>query len=429
MIERYSLPGMAKVWAEENKLRKMVQVEVLVCEAWGKLGKIPKPALEKIKRNFLLDPKRIKEIEEKTQHDVVAFVEALSEKIGEEAKYLHYGMTSSDVIDTVFSLQLIEAADLLIKDLEELAKTLKSLAKKYKNTVMIGRTHGMHAEPITFGFKLATWYAETLRNLERMKRAREIVSYAKISGAVGTYAHLKPEVETYVCEKLGLKAEPISTQIVPRDRYAEYLTSLALVASSIEKFGLEIRHLQRSEVNEVEEYFGKGQRGSSAMPHKRNPILSERLCGLSRIIRANLFAGLENVPLWHERDISHSSVERVIFPDSTILLDYILQKFNSMMKNLSVYPEKMRKNLELTKGLIFSQKILLTLMDKGLTRSKAYELVQRNALRVNEKQSFQELVLKDKSLRRYLKEKEIAQCFKIENYLQNLSHIFKKLHI
>lgn len=429
MIERYSLPGMAKIWAEENKLKKMVQVEIFACEAWGKLGKIPKPALEKIKKNFLLDPKRIKEIEEKTQHDVVAFVEALSEKIGEEAKYLHYGMTSSDVVDTVFSLQLIEAADLLIRDLEELAQTLKSLAKKYKNTAMIGRTHGMHAEPITFGFKLATWYAETLRNLERIKRAREIVSYGKISGAVGTYAHLEPEIETYVCEKLGLKPEPISTQIVPRDRYAEYLTSLALVAGSIEKFALEIRHLQRSEVGEVEEYFGKGQKGSSAMPHKRNPILSERLCGLSRIIRANLFAGLENVALWHERDISHSSVERVIFPDSTILLDYILQKFNSLMKNLCVYPEKMRKNLELTKGLIFSQKILLTLMDKGLTRSKAYELVQRNALKVNAQQSFQELVLKDKDIRSYLNEKEISQCFKIENYLKNLSYIFKKLHI
>lgn len=430
MIKRYSTPEMLKIWSEENKIDKMWKIEVYVCEAWANHDKIPVSALKKIQQKIVLNPERIREIESVTHHDIVAFVTAAAEKIGSAAQYLHKGLTSSDVVDTTFSLQLVETAEILLVDLHKLAATLKKLAKKYKYLPMIGRTHGIHAEPITLGFKFAGWYSETLRDIERMKKAKEVVRYGKISGAVGTYAQLEPEIESYVCKKLGLNPEPISTQIIPRDRYAEYLSIVAIVAASLEKFALEIRHLQRTEVRELEEYFSPGQKGSSAMPHKRNPIICERICGLSRVLRSNLIAALENVALWHERDISHSSVERIIFPDSTTLLDYMLHKMNDLLQNLIVYPAQMERNMNLTRGLLYSQRVLLALMEKGLGRIPAYNLVQHNSMKVwDGENNFYDLIIKDEEILSYLNKQEIDKCFDLKYYSRYMDKIFKRLGI
>ncbi|MDA7857909.1 adenylosuccinate lyase [bacterium] len=426
MIERYTLQRMGSVWKDEVRFKKMLDIEIFICEALSREGMIPKKALDKIKARAKFDIKRIQEIEKRTHHDVVAFLEAVSENVGEEAKFIHMGVTSSDILDTASSLQLKEAADILLDDLGDLALVLKKRAKQYKNTIMMGRTHGVHAEPITFGLKLALWYSETLRNIQRMERAREIISVGKISGAVGTYAHLDPEVEEYVCKKLGLKPESISTQIIQRDRYAEYMSILAIAGASLEKFASEIRHLQRTEVGEVEEYFAPGQKGSSSMPHKRNPITCERICGLARIVRGNLQAALENVNLWHERDISHSSVERVILPDSTILLDYMLIKFTQVIKNLKVNEKRMEKNLQVSKDAIFSQKVLLEMLKKGLSREKAYSIVQKASHGAMAKaESFQTLLRKEG----VMSQKEIYACFNIKNYIRNVDKIFKKVGI
>jgi len=430
MISRYTRPQMARIWSEEEKLSNWLKIEILVCEAWAKLGKIPQESLKRIKERARFDLKRIREIEEKVRHDVVAFLTNVAEYVGPEARYIHLGLTSSDILDTGLALQMREAADIIIQDLEDLAETLKRKAREHKDTLMMGRTHGVHAEPITLGLKFALWYEETKRNLERMKLAREEIAYGKISGAVGTYAHLEPFVEEYVCEKLGLKPCKISSQIVQRDRHAFYLSILAIIASSLNKFALEIRGLQRTEIREVEEEFTRGQKGSSAMPHKRNPIICERICGLARLARSNVQAALENIPLWGERDISHSSVERVIIPDSTILVDYILNKFNHVLKNLLIYPDNMRKNFERTGGMFFSQGLLLELVRKGLSREKAYEIVQRNAMRCwKEGENFEKLVREDEEVKRYLDEEELRSVFELHHYLRNVDEIFKKVGI
>ena len=430
MISRYTRPQMARIWSEEEKLSNWLKIEILVCEAWAKLGKIPQESLKRIKERARFDLKRIREIEEKVRHDVVAFLTNVAEYVGPEARYIHLGLTSSDILDTGLALQMREAADIIIQDLEDLAETLKRKAREHKGTLMMGRTHGVHAEPITLGLKFALWYEETKRNLERMKLAREEIAYGKISGAVGTYAHLEPFVEEYVCEKLGLRPCKISSQIVQRDRHAFYLSILAIIASSLNKFALEIRGLQRTEIREVEEEFTRGQKGSSAMPHKRNPIICERICGLARLARSNVQAALENIPLWGERDISHSSVERVIIPDSTILVDYILNKFNHVLKNLLIYPDNMRKNLERTGGMFFSQGLLLELVRKGLSREKAYEIVQRNAMRCwKEGENFEKLVREDEEVKRCLDEEELRSIFELHHYLRNVDEIFKKVGI
>jgi len=430
MISRYTRPQMARIWSEEEKLSNWLKIELLVCEAWAKLGKIPQESLKRIKERARFDLKRIREIEKKVRHDVVAFLTNVAEYVGPEARYIHLGLTSSDILDTGLALQMREAADIIIQDLEDLAETLKRKAREHKDTLMMGRTHGVHAEPITLGLKFALWYEETKRNLERMKLAREEIAYGKISGAVGTYAHLEPFVEEYVCEKLGLRPCKISSQIVQRDRHAFYLSILAIIASSLNKFALEIRGLQRTEIREVEEEFTRGQKGSSAMPHKRNPIICERICGLARLARSNVQAALENIPLWGERDISHSSVERVIIPDSTILVDYILNKFNHVLKNLLIYPDNMRKNLERTGGMFFSQGLLLELVRKGLSREKAYEIVQRNAMRCwKEGENFEKLVREDEEVKRYLDEEGLRSVFELHHYLRNVDEIFKKVGI
>ncbi len=428
MIKRYTLPGMAKIWEDENRYQKWLDVEILACEAWAKSGKIPKSALSVIKKKAKFSKKRIEEIEQKTNHDLLAFLENISETIGPAAKYLHYGLTSSDVVDTALAVLMKEASEILLEDLEKLAGILKEKALFYKHTVMIGRSHGMHAEPTTLGLKFLGFFAEAGRNIKRMKIAQEIVSVGKLSGPVGTYSNLEPKIENYVCKKLGLKPEDVSTQIVPRDRHSQFLTTLAIIASSLERLATEIRHLQRTEIGEVEEPFGKHQQGSSAMPHKHNPIICERICGLARVIRGNAFASLENISLWHERDISHSSAERVIIPDSCILLDYILHKTIAVVDGLTVYPEKMQENLNLSRGLIFSQRVLLKLMEKGMSRPAAYPLVQKVALQANEeKKNFQELLLKNKGITKYLSAKEISACFNLNYYLRNVNKIFKRL--
>ena len=428
MIPRYSLPRMSAVWQDESKFSKFLEIEVLTCEAYATLGKIPKEAARKIRRQAKFDLKRVNKLEETTQHDVVAFVSCVGESLGPYAKYLHIGLTSSDLLDTTLALQSKEAAEILIEDLERLLKALAKKARLYKDMVCMGRTHGVHAEPTTFGLKLALMYDETQRNLERLNWAKKFISVGKLSGAVGTYSNIDPRVEAYVCGKLGLRPARVSTQIISRDIHAEFINVLALVGSSLEKFATEIRHLQRTEVLEVEEPFGRGQKGSSAMPHKRNPVICERVCGLSRILRANALVALENVSLWHERDISHSSAERVIFPDSTIALDYMLNKFIEVIEGLKVYPENMLENLVRTKGLIFSQRLLLMLMDKGLKRSTAYDLVQALAMKSwEEKLNFKDLVSRDKGLANYLSAKEIESCFELDYYLRNVDKIFKRM--
>jgi len=428
MIKRYTLPKMGQIWEDENKFRQMLQVELLVCEALSREGKVPKQALMQIKQKAKIDVDRIQEIENKTRHDIIAFVTQVCENLGNYSRYFHFGLTSNDLLDTTLALNLRESAKILIEDAKKLLHSCGKRAKEYKQTICVGRTHGIHAEPITFGLKLAFFYDEMKRNLKRLEDACEAISYGKISGAVGTYAHLDPSVEAHVCKKLNLKPAGITTQVIARDRHAQFILAIALVGASLERFAQEIRHLQRSEVNEVIEPFTKTQKGSSAMPHKRNPILSERVCGLARILRANAQAALENVALWHERDISHSSVERVIIPDSTILLDYMLTKVNWMVENLVVYPDKMKENLNRSRGLIFSQRLLLALMEKGISRTKSYDLVQTCASRVWESSlNFQDVVANDIQIKKHLSEKEIVDCFDEKSYLRYVDKIFRRI--
>ena len=428
MIKRYSFPKMKKIWEEKNKYRTWLQVELLACEALHKSGKIDEEGIRHIRKNAKYSIRRIQEIEKVTRHDVLAFTTAVGENLGKYSRSFHQGLTSSDVLDTSLAVRLKESAEIIIEDLENVIKVIKKKALEHKYTVMMGRTHGVHAEPITFGFKMAIWFTEMERNLERMKRAREEICYGKISGAVGTFAHIEPSVEEYICSKLNLKPAKVSNQIIQRDRHAFYLTILAIIASSLEKFSTEIRGMQRTEIYETEEQFAVGQKGSSAMPHKRNPIICERICGLSRVIRANSMAAMENVNLWQERDISHSSAERIIIPDSNILMDYILQKFTALIENLNVYPENMKKNLMTTRGLIFSQKVMLKLASKGLSREESYRIVQGISMQVWQGESnFKELLLKDAEVSKYLRNKEIDDCFDYRNYLQHIDFIFKRV--
>ncbi|MFQ6031701.1 MAG: adenylosuccinate lyase [Candidatus Zixiibacteriota bacterium] len=428
MIERYTTSRMKSLWSDQNRFQKWLDIELLACEAQANLGIIPKSALPKIKKRAKFNVRRIAQIEERTKHDVVAFLTNLAENIGTEAKYVHYGMTSSDILDTSLSLLMKEAGEVILQDLDNLSSSLKKKAFEFKHTPMIGRTHGVHAEPITLGLKFALWFAEVRRNIERLKRAIETISVGKISGAVGTFSNLDPKVEEYVCKKLKLKPAPISSQIIQRDRHAEFMTTLAIIASCIEKFATEIRSLQRTEILELEEGFAKGQKGSSAMPHKRNPITCERLCGLARLVRTNAQAALENITLWHERDISHSSVERVIIPDSTILVDYMVTKFKEIVENLIVYPEKMKSNLEKTKGMFFSGRVLLRLSERASSKEEAYQIVQDNAMRAwSKNENFKDLIKKDKRVKKYLSEAEIDECFSLDYYLRNVDYIFKRI--
>lgn len=430
MIERYSLPRMSAVWQDESKFRKMLDIEILAVEAFAKSKKVPASAAERIRKKANFNIEKIKKIEEKTQHDVVAFVTNVAQYIVQDARYLHMGLTSSDVLDTTLALQMREAADIILEDIAEAMRVVKEKAKKYKDMACIGRTHGVHAEPVTFGLKLALWYDELRRNAERMHQAREAISYGKISGAVGTYVHVEPGEEAYICKKLGLKPVNIATQVIQRDGHAQFLTALAIVGGSLEKFATEIRHLQRTEVLEAEEPFGKNQKGSSAMPHKRNPVICERICGLARILRANALAGMEDIALWHERDISHSSVERVILPDSTIALDYMLHKFIEVVKGMTVHPENMLANLARTKGLIFSQRVLLALMNRGFGRTEAYDIVQRAAMKTWKSEAqFRDALLEEEAVRRVLGEKELDTLFDLDYYLKNVNAIYKKVGI
>ncbi|HDU3361640.1 TPA: adenylosuccinate lyase [Listeria monocytogenes] len=428
MLERYTRKEMGNIWTEQNRYQAWLEVEILACEAWAELGDIPKEDVAKIRANAKFDVDRIHEIELETRHDVVAFTRSVSESLGAERKWVHYGLTSTDVVDTANSYLLKQANEILRKDLENFIAIIGEKAKEHKYTVTMGRTHGVHAEPTTFGLKLALWYEEMKRNLERFNFAADGVEFGKISGAVGTYANIDPFVEAYVCEKLGTTPAPISTQTLQRDRHAEYLATLALIATSVEKFAVEVRALQKSEVREVEEFFAKGQKGSSAMPHKRNPIGSENVTGLARVIRGHMVTAYENVPLWHERDISHSSAERIILPDSTILLDYILNRFGNIVKNLTVFPENMKRNMDRTLGLIYSQRVLLALIDKGLAREAAYDVVQPRAMEAWEKQiPFRELVEQDATITENLSAEEIADCFDYNYHLKNVDLIFDRL--
>jgi adenylosuccinate lyase len=428
MIPRYTRKRMADVWEAENRFRKWLQVEIFACEAMANLGLVPRGALKEIQKRAGFDVARVEELEKIVKHDVIAFLTTVSERVGPAARYLHLGMTSSDILDTSLAMQMVEAAGILEEDLKAFLGVLKKRAFEHRYTPIVGRTHGMHAEATTFGLKLALWHAEMERNRERLGRAKERVGYGKISGAVGTFAHLPPEVEAYVCKKCGLKPAPISNQIIQRDRHAEFFTTLAIIGASLEKIAVEIRHLQRTEVSEAEEPFTKGQKGSSAMPHKRNPIGSENIAGLSRVLRGNAWASLEDVALWHERDISHSSVERVIGPDSTILLDYMLDRMTRMLDQLVVYPENMKTNLEKTRGMIYSEGILLKLVQKGLTREEAYALVQKAAFQVMEgKKDFKTILLKDRAILRHLKPKEIRECLDLSHSLRHVDTIFKRV--
>ena len=428
MIQRYSRDELAKIWSDENKFRIWLNVEILACEAQCKLGNLPAKSLSVIKNKAKFDTKRVLKIEETVKHDVIAFLTNVAEYVGIDSRFIHMGMTSSDVLDTALSVQLKQAGEIILKDLLKLNSVLKKKALKYKNLTMIGRTHGIHAEPVTLGLKFALWYDENNRNIKRMKDAVEIVSVGQISGAVGTYEHISPKVEEYVCKKLGLKSTKISTQILQRDRHAQFLSTLAIIASCIDKYATEIRHLQKTEVLELEESFTKGQKGSSAMPHKKNPIVSEQLSGLARIIRGNSLAALENIPLWHERDISHSSVERIIMPDSTILLDYMLNKFISLIDNITVYQKNIKKNLELTKGLIFSQTLLLKLIQKKMKREDAYKIVQSIAMKCWEtKVEFKKLVEESKEAMMFLNNKDLQEVFDYKKSQKSIDFIFKRV--
>ncbi|WP_261806903.1 adenylosuccinate lyase [Lapidilactobacillus luobeiensis] len=428
MIDRYTRPEMAQIWSLQNQYQSWLEVEVLACEAWSTLGEIPAVDVAKIKANASFDTARVQELEKVTKHDVVAFTRAVSESLGAERKWIHFGLTSTDVVDTAQGYRLKQANDLIRQDLTSLLATIKRRAVEFEDTVMIGRTHGVHAEPTTFGLVLATWYAELKRDIERFEHAAQGVEAGKISGAVGTFANIPPEIEAFVTEKLGLRAQDISTQVLPRDLHAEYLSTIALIATSIERFALEIRHLQRTEVHEVEESFAAGQKGSSAMPHKRNPIGSENLTGLARVLRGYQTPALEDVSLWHERDISHSSVERIVLPDATSLLDYQLTRFDRILTDLGVFPEKMLQNLNLTHGLIFSQRVLLKLVESGLSREQAYDLVQgKTALVWNEGADFKTLLAEDPQVMAQLTPEQLDDAFDYRWHLRRVDLIFKRL--
>ncbi len=419
---------MGNIWTEENKFRVWLDIEILACEAQAELGIVPKEAVKMIREKAKFDVNRIEQIEAEVKHDVIAFLTNVGEYVGPDSRFIHLGMTSSDVLDTGLAVQMKQSAELLLKDLHQLEQVLARRAKEFKRTIMVGRTHGIHAEPITFGLKLALWYDETRRNIDRMLHALKTISVGQISGAVGTFEHLDPSVEAHVCEKLGLKPAAISTQILQRDRHAEFMTTLAVVGSSLEKFATEIRHLQKTEVLEAEEYFSKGQKGSSAMPHKRNPITCERVAGLARVLRGNAQAALENVALWHERDITHSSVERIIIPDSCILLDYMIATFTDIIDKLIVYPENMKKNLDITHGLIFSQSVLLALTKKGMKREDAYAAVQKYAMDVwQSKRNFKEVLKSDPTIAQYMKNGDLDEVFDLKKSMRNVDHIFERV--
>ncbi|MDP2980542.1 MAG: adenylosuccinate lyase [Candidatus Omnitrophota bacterium] len=430
MIPRYSLPKMSAIWSDENKFQKMLDVEILACEALANLGKIPQKELKKIKSKAKFDVKRIEKIEKTTRHDVIAFLHNIAEYIGDSSRFVHQGLTSSDVLDTGLSVMMKESADIILEDLKALKEELRKKADKYRYTIMAGRTHGVHAEPTTFGLKLALFFDEINRSIERINRAKEIISVGKISGPVGTYSNIEPYVEGYVCKKLGLRPANISTQILQRDRHAEYLSEIAIVGATLEKIATEFRNLQKTEVREVEEPFGKGQKGSSAMPHKRNPVMCERITGLARVLRANAMVAMENVALWHERDISHSSAERVIIPDSAILLDYMLNQMIEIIRGLLVYPENMSINLAKTKGLVFSARILVELEKRGVERRRAYDIIQRCAMKVWEKGvDFKDALKADSDFIKVVKAKEIEGFFKVAYYIKYVDAIFKKVGI
>jgi adenylosuccinate lyase len=428
MIERYTREEMGAIWTEENKYKAWLEVEILACEAWSELGMIPAGDVKKLRENASFDVSRIYEIEQETRHDVVAFTRAVSESLGQERKWVHYGLTSTDVVDTALSYLIKQANEIIRKDINNFIHVLKEKAIEHKHTVMMGRTHGVHAEPTTFGLKLALWYEEMKRNLERFELAADQIAYGKLSGAVGTYANIDPYVEKYVCEKLGLKPAPVSTQTLQRDRHAAYVSALALIATSIEKFATEIRHLQKTETREVEEFFAKGQKGSSAMPHKRNPIGSENMSGMARVIRGYMTTAYENVALWHERDISHSSAERVILPDATIALNYMLNRFSGIVKKLTVFPENMKRNIDKTYGVIFSQRVLLALIDKGMAREAAYDIVQPKAMEAWETETpFRQLVENERQITEKLSREEIEDCFDYTYHLKNVDEIFERI--
>ncbi|MBB6731223.1 adenylosuccinate lyase [Cohnella zeiphila] len=428
MIERYSRPEMRAIWTEENKFKAWLEVELCACEAWAELGHIPKEDTVELRKNAKFDINRIYEIEEETRHDVIAFTRAVSESLGAERKWVHYGMTSTDVVDTALGYLLKQANEILERDLVAFVDILRGQAIQYKSTPMMGRTHGVHAEPTTFGLKLALWHEEMKRNLERFRHAADNVQFGKMSGAVGTYANLDPFVEQFVCDKLGIKAAPISTQTLQRDRHAEYMATLALIATSLDKFATEIRALQKSEFREVEEPFAKGQKGSSAMPHKRNPIGCENISGLARVIRGHMVTAYEDVPLWHERDISHSSVERIILPDATMLLNYMLNRFGNIVKNLTVFPENMKRNMRSTYNVPFSGRVLTKLIDKGFSREQAYDTVQPRAMQAWEEQrDFRDIVSSTPEITNVLSAEEIADCFDPSWHLKHVDTIFKRL--
>ncbi|MGM0588711.1 MAG: adenylosuccinate lyase [Bacteroidota bacterium] len=428
MIERYSRKEMADIWTEENQFQAWLDVELAACWAWSKLGKIPEEDVNTLYEKASFDVDRIKEIEKKTRHDVVAFTRSVSESLGEEKKWVHYGLTSTDVVDTAQGHRMRQANEILRKDIDRMIEVLKNKALEHKDTVMMGRTHGIHAEPTTFGLKCALWYAEMKRNKERFEKAAADVEFGKLSGAVGTFANIPPEVEQYTCEKLGLKPAPISTQTLQRDRHAYYIATIALIGSTLEKMAVEVRHLQRSEVREAEEFFRKGQKGSSAMPHKRNPVSSENITGCSRVLRGYMMSSYENIPLWHERDISHSSVERIILPDATILLDYMLNRFAGVIEKLVVYPEQMMKNINRTHGLIFSQQLLLRMIDKGLSREEAYDTVQPLAMKAwEEERSYKEIVEQSEKINEVLSKQEIDESFDLDHHKRNVDTIFRRV--
>ncbi len=428
MIARYTRKEMGRLWEPENRFQKWLDVEIAACEAWAELGKVPKGALATIKQKAGFEVSRIDEIEALVKHDVIAFLTCVAEKVGPDSRFVHKGLTSSDIVDTAQSLLMKEAAEIIIKDIKGMMVVLKDQAFRCKDMVCIGRSHGVHAEPMTFGLKFALWYAEAGRNLERMERAKKAISVGKFSGAVGTFSNIPVEIEEKACKKLGLKPAPIATQVIQRDRHAEYLTTLAIIAASIEKIAVEIRHLQRTEVLEAEEPFSEGQKGSSAMPHKRNPVGSENLSGLARLVRANSMAALEDVALWHERDISHSSVERVIIPDSTILVDYMLHRLTGILSGLQVYPEKMKENMGRSFGLYNSQNVLIALTEKGMTREDAYAIVQKNAMQSwKSKKDFKGLLMKDKTVRKYLAKGDLEGIFDLAHYFDSVDYLFERV--
>ncbi|MBE6104944.1 adenylosuccinate lyase [Anaerovibrio lipolyticus] len=427
MIERYTNPEMGNIWTLQHEFEVMLDVEIAACEAMAELGEIPKEAARNIREKAHFELDRVKEIEKETNHDIIAFLTNVAEYVGDDSKYIHKGLTSSDVKDTALGIMMKKSAELIIDDLKKFREVLKRRAAEFKHTVCIGRTHGIHAEPMTFGLKLALWMNEIDRDIERVEHAKKIVSVGKLSGAVGTYSNINPKIEELVCQKLGITPAPLATQVIQRDRHAEYMTTLAIVASSFEKFATEIRNLQRTDIREAEEYFSPGQKGSSAMPHKRNPITCERIAGMARLVRGNALASMENIALWHERDISHSSVERVILPDSTINVDYCIKKFTNIIDKLLVYPEAMMENLNKTGGLIFSQRILIALVSKGVLREDAYRWVQRNAMkRWLEKEDFKTNISKDEDIVKYLSQDEIDECFKVDYFLRHVDMIMAR---